>query len=551
MRTIVVGLCLWSFLPQSEAAADPKPEGLLDYHDYHETVQLLDQLARASNVAVETIGESIDFRNARRRSHPIRALHISAAGAKPLEAGDDARPAIMFDAGIHAREWITSESLVELAQYLVEQSQIPDSRTSKALQHIDVWIIPNTNPIGRIIDDPHTGDARIYYKEGPEAGGWRGNGDTRTSKFAIDVARNFSVDWKTANADPDAKHWRGLTPFAASEAVALRQFVQNHFIGMAVHIHSNSQDVATRKDGVCPTLRRRVMEVWLQGAGQLANQLKTPLEKLKLDLDAQNVAFTRGQYAGWLLAASDTPDQPDTGTLRAMQAVFLELPFDNPKHGNYYNGIFQYQPSDGSSSFHPSGENTRLLIQHAFVPMALYLIEQAAAPWCVTRSESEGSGIEKGGQLPADIGLLAAKISKAPEQTGSLVTFRATQSSNERDAEITPAYDAVEPGSQSLNYWIQNYGTRAVPCAVRSHLEYRSQGSAGPWKSQRPSIRRVRSIQPLERLPGKYSFRIAAGREYRLTLEVGAERDDFPPNNRKVFRFIGQSGVLSKSQTTR
>jgi hypothetical protein len=538
---MILGLCLCGLWSIPISGEDQKTAGLLDYHDYHETVLLLDQLAEASNVVVESIGVSIDFRASPPVEHPIRALHISAAGAKPLRTGDDLRPSIMFDAGIHAREWIASESLVELAQFLVEQSQIPGSRTSKALQHVDVWVIPNTNPIGRIIDDPHTGDARVYYKEGPEAGGWRGNGDTRTSKFAIDVARNFSVDWKTANADPDAKHWRGLVPFAASEAVALRQFVQNHFIGMAVHIHSNSQDVATRKDGVCPTLRRRVREVWLQGAGQLANQLQRPLDELKLDLDAQNVAFTRGQFAGWLLAPSDTPDQPDTGTLRAMQAVFLELPFDNPKHANYYNGIFQYQPSDGSSSFHPSGQNNRLLIQQAFVPMAVYLIEQAAAPWCVTRED--GSGTEQGGQLPADVGVLAAKISKIPEQNGSIVTFRATQSSNARDATVTPAYDAVEPGSQSLNYWIQNYGTRAVPCAVRTRLEYRNAGDNGSWRSQRPSIRRVRSIRPLEKISGKYSMRISADREYRLTVEVAAERDDFLPNNRKVFRFVGQTGL--------
>ena len=544
MRALIPGLCLVGFLAVSVAAADPKPEGLLDYHDYHETVALLDELAKAPNVVVETIGMSLDFRETPPAEHPIRVLHITAAGGKPLRTGDDAKPAIMFDGGIHAREWMASESLVELSQFLVEQSQLPDSRTSQALQHVDVWVIPNTNPIGRIIDDPHGGDARVYYKEGPEAGGWRGNGDVRTSKFAIDVARNFSTDWKTASADPDAKHWRGLIPFAASEAVALRQFVQNHSIGLAVHIHSNSQDVATRRDGICPALRRRVREVWLQGAGELANRLGRPLEELKLDLDAQNVAYTRGQFAGWLIIPSDTPDQPDTGTLRAIQSVFLELPFDNPKHGNYYSGTFQFEPKDGSSSFHPSGDNTRLLIQEAFIPMAVYLIEQAAAPWCVTRTDTDGtqraggSGVEQGGQLAADLGLLSAKISTAADRAGSLVTNRATQSSNERDADLTPAFDAIKPGSHSINYWIQNYGTKAVPCAVRVQIEYRATGGSAPWRSQRPSTRRVRSIRPLERQAGKYSIRVAAGREYRVTIEIAGERDEFPDNNRKVFRFV-------------
>ena len=543
MRMLMPILCFFGYFSTSIGAAAPQSQGLMDYHDYHETVGLLDELAKAPNITVETIGVSLDFRESPPAEHPIRALHITAAGNKPLQAGDDIRPSIMFDGGIHAREWLASESLVELVQFLVEQSQIPNSQTSKVLQHVDVWVIPNSNPIGRIIDDPQGGDARRRFSDGPDPGGWRGNGDTRVSNQAVDLNRNFSVDWERANEDPDVKHWRGFAPFCASETATLRQFVQNHFIGMAVHLHSNSQDAITRRDGVGPALRRRVQEIWMKGCGRLANRLGRPADDLKLELDSQSIPYSVGQYPAWLSVESDTPDQPDTGTLRSIQPVFFELPFDNPTRGNYYNGIFQFEPKDGSSSFHPSGENTRLLIQEAFVPMALYLIEQAAAPWCVTRNESDGSGFEQGGQLAADIGLLAAKISKAPEQAGSLVTFRATQSANTPDAEVTPAYDAIEPGSYSVNYWIQNYGTRSVPCDVRVQLEYRSDDESSQWRSVRPTTRRFRSINPLERQAGSYSIRIAANREYKVTLEVAAERDDFLPNNRKVFRFVGQTGV--------
>lgn len=543
MRALLCGQFIAGFLSTALNAADPKPEGLLDYHDYHETVQLLDQLAEVPNAVVETIGMSLDFRENPPAEHPIRALHITAAGGKPLLTGDDARPAIMFDGGIHAREWLTSESLVELAKFLVEQSQLPGSQTSKALQHVDVWVIPNANPIGRIIDDLQGGDARQRLKEGPDPGGWRGNGDVRVSEQAIDLNRNFSVNWSRANSDPTVKHWRGLAPFSGSETTALRQFVQNHSIGMAVHLHSNSQVVLTRGDGVAPAMRHRLQEIWLRGCGQVANDLGRPLDDLKLELKSQSIPYTAGQYPAWLSVVSDVPNQPDTGTLRAIQPVFFELPFNNPSHSNYYNGAFQFQPKDGSNSFHPSGRNTRLLIQNAFIPMAIYLIEQAAAPWCVTKVDSDSTEFEQGGQLSADVGLLAAKISKTPDRAGSLVTHRATQSSNKPDAIVTPAYDAVEPGSHAVDYWIQNYGTRSVPCAVRIQLEYRTTGSSGQWRSQRPSVRRLRSIRPLERQSGKYSVRIAEGREYRVTVEVAAERDDFIQNNWKVFRFVGQKQV--------
>ncbi len=246
LAVLVVGLHWRVVADDGVRSAD-----LMDYHDYAEAMAVLDELAAAPNVRVEQIGISTDFTKTPSVEYPIRAIRISAvtpltgSTTTGIKKREEVRPAVLFDAGIHAREWLAPESAIELAKYLVEESGKPDSRAAQALKRLDVWIIPMSNPSGRVLDDPKKGNPLEASKDGAEPAGWRGNGDARTNPHGIDVGRNFSYDWAKAPSEPKEKHWRGPAPFFTQEAAALRQFVQNHPIAMAVHLHSNSQDFCT------------------------------------------------------------------------------------------------------------------------------------------------------------------------------------------------------------------------------------------------------------------------------------------------------------------
>jgi hypothetical protein len=77
---------------------------------------------------------------------------------------------------------------------------------------------------------------------------------------------------------------------------------------------------------------------------------------------------------------------------------------------NYYGSAWQYASKDGSNSFHPSAAVVRSLMREASIPMALYMIEQAAAPCCATKGTGQGVETpEAEGCVPGDIGVLAAK----------------------------------------------------------------------------------------------------------------------------------------------
>jgi len=122
---------------------------VMDYRDYGEMNEVLTRLAERPHVSVHTIGHSVDYSMSPVSEHPIPAIRIQSNSAS-----QGYRPAILFDGGIHAREWLSSECLLELAEHLSMHGVRPDSEAAAALRNADVWIIPMVNPAGRIIDDP-------------------------------------------------------------------------------------------------------------------------------------------------------------------------------------------------------------------------------------------------------------------------------------------------------------------------------------------------------------------------------------------------------------
>lgn len=533
----------------SASLAQSKPEGLMDYHDYWEMRSVLVELNASLHAQGEMVGLSMDYTKGKSDEYAILALRVSGNGPNPRGVVDkgDARPSILFDAGIHPREWLTSECLIELAKYLVEQAKDPNSRVSRALRSVDVWIIPMSNPAGRVVDDLDGGDPRKFFTSQARqtAPGWRGNADTRVGMHGVDVARNFSRDWKRAKSEPNGSHWRGIAPFSSSEATALRQFVQNHFVGMAVHLHTTSQDVWNvwgNDDRAGALMRRRTAEVWLEGCRVVCDRLGKPVDESQLKLDEKQLGTSSGQFSAWLANPADTPEQPDFGTVRGIQTLLFELPFDNANLRNYYGSVWQYASKDGSNSFHPSAAVVRSLIREAFIPMALYMIEQAAAPCCATKAAGQGNETpEAEGCVPGDIGVLAAKIGAEPGATGRLRSYPATESVDNGRTIVTPAQDYLQSGQSFVYYWVQNYGTVASPCVAKVHVQSRTQGRTGPWKTVATVTRPVRSLAPRERRFDQVPIRIGSRSEYQVTIEVAGPQDQFVNNNRKVLRFIGAS----------
>lgn len=275
----------------------------MNYHDFAETEAALQAMdAYSIFVTLETIGYSYNYRAnpSSPPAYPIYALRVSADTLP--ESGDRFdRNGILFDCAVHSREWLTSESCLELAQYLVDNRTNVSSGVPELLQNAEVWIIPMVNPAGRIIDDTHGGDPTQYFKSSDYPDGWRNNGDTRLCDMGVNVARNFSRGFNDPSAAAYCSSiYRGFAPFSSSEANALRQFVENHTISFAVTSHSNGQLIWNQwenGDHAGARMIDQAAEVWRAGWG-------LPADQTKYDLKREGVGGGNGQFSAWLANSS-------------------------------------------------------------------------------------------------------------------------------------------------------------------------------------------------------------------------------------------------------
>lgn len=275
---------------------------MMNYHDVAEAVSLLQALDASSEyVSLWIIGESIDFRThpASPDSYPIYALRISADSPhKASDRGD--RNAILFDCAVHAREWLTAESCLELAVYLTYNRSNNTTPVPELLDHAEVWIIPMADPAGRILDDRFGGDPTQFFNTAPWFVGWRNNGDTRLCNMGVNVARNFTRGFNDAEARVFCSSpYRGFAPFSTTEANALRQFINNHMISMVVTSHSEGQLIWNQWDSGDVAGQRIIYtasKIWRSAWASMADQ-----DKYALDLSG--VGGGNGQFSSWL---SDT-----------------------------------------------------------------------------------------------------------------------------------------------------------------------------------------------------------------------------------------------------
>ena len=186
----------------SISASHTRADYKYDYTDYSEMVTLLEDLEAQSSLqtpdvySLQIIGYSYE-------NNPIYAVKFSDNPA--LE--EDSEPDVVFDSGIHAREWLPVESNLIFIQYLFDvyydDMHADHAEVVDLVDNFEIWILPMLNPDGRIRDDLSGGDPESYwtdttYHPGDDEG-WRMNlqevpcssmpGGTN---LGVDLNRNWS-----------------------------------------------------------------------------------------------------------------------------------------------------------------------------------------------------------------------------------------------------------------------------------------------------------------------------------------------------------------------
>ncbi|KIM30630.1 hypothetical protein M408DRAFT_66407 [Serendipita vermifera MAFF 305830] len=178
------------------------------YHPYQDHVRWLSDLATTfpNNAKVVSSGTSLEGRS-------IAGINIFGS------SGSGSKPAIIWHANVHAREWITSMT-TEFMAYQLLSNYANSTEIKGYVDKYDFYIFPIVNP-----------DGFVYSQTTNRM--WRKNRQTPPSGstcYGRDINRNWDSHWSDpdgASTSPCDEDYKGLAAFDAPETKQLAAFMNS------------------------------------------------------------------------------------------------------------------------------------------------------------------------------------------------------------------------------------------------------------------------------------------------------------------------------------
>jgi hypothetical protein len=154
---------------------------------------------------------------------------------------DGSRPAVLYNATQHAREWISAEVERRLFEYIVtNKHQTGGFQIKQLLRKKELWFVPITNPDG--YDYTFTAPATRLWRKNLRD---NNNDNAITNVDGVDPNRNWPTKWnydrEGASADPSSETFHGSGPASEPEVKALRGLVDRIRPDFQIDYHSFAQ----------------------------------------------------------------------------------------------------------------------------------------------------------------------------------------------------------------------------------------------------------------------------------------------------------------------
>ncbi|WP_240776679.1 M14 family metallopeptidase [Nonomuraea basaltis] len=212
---------------QLEAAKAQAAGGYTVWKSYSEPGGIADQLKAIANankdvVKLQSIGKSL-------KGQDILAAKVST-GARLLP--DGLKPATLYSATQHAREWISTEMDMRLLKYVIANK----APLKDLLNKTELWFVPVANPDG--YDFTFTEGNRLWRKNLRDV-----NGDGQiTVGDGVDPNRNFPTnfhyDEEGSSSVPSSDTYRGTGPASEPETKAMDGLLKRVGFEMQLNYHS-------------------------------------------------------------------------------------------------------------------------------------------------------------------------------------------------------------------------------------------------------------------------------------------------------------------------
>jgi carboxypeptidase A1 len=199
---------------------DPRSRGWFD--DFKSLDQIVDKLeAWAADypdlAEVIDVGDTIEGRD-------IWGIRITGSG--------EDKPAVLFDATQHAREWIAPMVAMYAVDYMLTQYGV-DPEITELVDDVEIYLIPVVNPDG-------------YSYSWTNERYWRKNRrDNEGSPcYGVDPNRNWETGWGGggSSGDPCSETYRGTAPFSEPCTQAMEAFYIAHpNLVASIDFHSHGE----------------------------------------------------------------------------------------------------------------------------------------------------------------------------------------------------------------------------------------------------------------------------------------------------------------------
>lgn len=300
------------------------------FHDYAELEADVKALAAKAPdlVSVRSIGTSGGGR-------PIWGIRLNTTAR-----GDalSEKPGIIFLGTHHAREHLSTEIPLMLAQHLVENRQKADIKA--LLETRDIFIVPMVNPDG-VEHDIRNGRYHMHRKN------TRDNGD---GSIGVDLNRNYAYRWggPGASDDPDSDIYHGPSAFSEPETQAVKRLVDRHAANVKVLLSYH-------------TFSELILYPWGGAYEDIEDSRALAAYKAMAGTMAEMTGYTPQKSSELYIATGDTTDW--SWATHGIYSFTFELTPKSMWSGGFYPGAAAIQPTFAAN-----------------LRPALYLIRMAADP---------------------------------------------------------------------------------------------------------------------------------------------------------------------------
>jgi carboxypeptidase T len=313
------------------------------FNNYGELLTELKAIADAAPeiVSYEVVGKSVEGRD-------LVALRIST----DLQ-NSGKKPGIIFLGTHHAREHISTEMPLMLAQYLVSEYKANNPDIVKYIENREITILPLVNPDGSEWD-VSTG----RYKA------WRKNRKKNSSgNYGVDLNRNYGYMWGTGGSSKDQSSdvYMGVKPFSEPETTAVKDYID---------AHTNITTLLTFH-----TFSELILYPWGHKYDSIETARDLKVHQTMAETMAKWNGYTPQQASDLYIASGDTTDWA-YGSHKIISFTF-EL---DPKN------------AFGTDGFYPGQAKIPVVFNKNLKP-ALYLIEFADNPYRVIDGNRFGTSL--------------------------------------------------------------------------------------------------------------------------------------------------------------